>query len=84
MVRPVCVIVGAGPGVGLAVARRFGREGMAIALLARSDDKVQRYAADLAQDGITAQGFAADADDLDQLAAVLQQVARELGPPNVY
>lgn len=83
MVRPVCVIVGAGPGVGLAVARRFGREGMAIALLARSDDKVQRYAADLAQDGITAQGFAADADDLDQLAAVLQQVARELGPSNV-
>lgn len=83
MAGSVCVIVGAGPGVGLAVARRFGREGMAIALLARSVDKVAGYAAELVRDGVTAQGFAADADDLDQLAAVLQQVARELGPPNV-
>ena len=35
MTRPVCAVVGVGPGLGLAVARRFGGEGFHVALVAR-------------------------------------------------
>ena len=34
--KPVCVVVGVGPGNGSAFARRFAAEGYAVALLARS------------------------------------------------
>jgi NAD(P)-dependent dehydrogenase (short-subunit alcohol dehydrogenase family) len=36
MKKPVCVVVGIGPGNGAAIARRFSAEGYAVALLARS------------------------------------------------
>ena len=36
MSKPVCVVVGVGPGNGAAFARRFSAEGYAVALLSRS------------------------------------------------
>ena len=44
-------IVGAGPGLGAAVARRFGREGFAIALVSRDQTKLDAMAAEFA-DGV--------------------------------
>ncbi|MBC8078317.1 MAG: SDR family NAD(P)-dependent oxidoreductase [Chloroflexales bacterium] len=67
----------------MAVARRFGRAGFQIALLARSSEQIQGYADDLARDGVGARGFAVDASSLDSLAATLAQVSSELGPPEV-
>ncbi len=81
--QPVCVVVGAGPGVGLAVARRFGREGFRVALLARSAETLERAQAELAQEGLVARSYPADAGDLAGLAAALAQVAVEIGPPAV-
>ncbi|HEV7948517.1 MAG TPA: SDR family NAD(P)-dependent oxidoreductase, partial [Glaciihabitans sp.] len=37
---PVIAIVGAGPGLGAAVARRFGREGFSVALISRDQSKL--------------------------------------------
>ncbi len=37
MANNVCVVVGAGSGLGVAIARRFGREGMRVALVARQE-----------------------------------------------
>lgn len=37
---PVCVVVGAGPGIGYAVARRFALEGHRIAFIARNHGKL--------------------------------------------
>ncbi len=51
---PTIAIVGAGPGLGLAIARTFGREGFSVALIARTQDKLDRLAADLGAEGITA------------------------------
>lgn len=76
-------IIGAGPGVGRAVARRFGREGFAVALISRSQDKVDALAAELAGDGVTARGYAADVLDADALAAALAAAAADLGPVSV-
>ena len=37
--RPVCAVVGVGPGLGAALARRFSKE-YAVALIARGEDKL--------------------------------------------
>lgn len=77
---PTFTIIGAGPGLGLAAARRFGREGFAIALVSRTQDNVDQVAATLADDGITARGYAADVRDLETLRAALDSATDELGP----
>lgn len=77
---PTFAIIGAGPGLGLAAARRFGREGFAIALIARSQEHLDELAATLAAEGFTASGHAADVRDLDALRAALDAAANDLGP----
>lgn len=77
--KPVCVIVGAGPGLGLAIARRFAEGGYAIALISRSSDKLDDMAMALRADGLEARGFVADAGDQAALAAALDQVTAWAG-----
>src|ERR687889_368490 len=48
------VIVGAGPNLGAAVARRFGREGLAVGLISRNAAKLDALAAELRADGLRA------------------------------
>lgn len=73
-------IVGAGPGLGAAVARKFGREGFAVALIARNRTKLEALEKDLAADGVTARGYVADVRDRDALARALERAAEDLGP----
>lgn len=77
---PTLAIIGAGPGLGAAVARRFGREGFSIALISRDQSKLDELAGELAQDGITASGFAADVRDGVSLEAALAAASARLGP----
>jgi len=77
------VIVGAGPNLGAAVARRFGREGLAVGLISRNADKLDAMAADLAKDGIRAAGAPADIRDAAALAAAIISLADQLGPVDV-
>ncbi|WP_219418967.1 SDR family oxidoreductase [Pseudonocardia nigra] len=77
------VIVGAGPGVGDAVARRFGREGNPVGLLARDGDRLSAQARELDADGIRAAWAAADILDVDALQAALGQLMSSLGVPEV-
>ena len=55
-------IIGAGSGLGAAVARRFGREGFSVALISRNQHRLDALAEELAADGVKAQGFTADVD----------------------
>ena len=55
------VIVGAGPNLGAAVARRFGREGMAVGLIARDRARLDALAAELAATGLAVDVAAATA-----------------------
>lgn len=73
-------IVGAGRGLGAAVARRFGSEGFDIALLSRRQERVDALAADLAGEGLTARGYAADVRDQAALASALERAGQDLGP----
>ena len=77
---PVIAIIGAGPGLGAAVARKFGREGYSIALIARDRTKLDGLAAELAADGVTARGYTADVLDGAALESALASAAAELGP----
>jgi len=76
-------IVGAGPGLGVAVARRFGREGHDVALVARDQDRLDALATDLSGEGVTAWGFAADVRDPKALTAALDAATATLGPIEV-
>lgn len=79
----VAAVVGAGPGLGGAVARRFAGEGFAVALLARRERSVSEAAREIAQAGGRAVFVAADATDPDAVAAAFERVRSELGDPGV-
>jgi NADP-dependent 3-hydroxy acid dehydrogenase YdfG len=76
---PVIAIIGAGPGLGAAVARRFGREGFSIALIARNQTKLDAMAAELTAAGYTARAYAADVLTPVSLEAALARAEAELG-----
>lgn len=77
---PVIAIIGAGPGLGAAVARRFGREGFAVALISRDQTKLDGLAGELQEAGINARGYAADVLFPTELEGALSRAATELGP----
>ncbi|GAA0487789.1 SDR family NAD(P)-dependent oxidoreductase [Streptomyces olivaceiscleroticus] len=77
------VVVGAGPGRGMGVARAFGRKGFRIALIARTKDRLDTQVAELAGLDVPAAAFPADIRDRDALAAALAQATETLGPPDV-
>ena len=76
-------IIGAGPGLGAAVARRFGREGFSIALISRNQQRLDDLAETLRGEGLDARGFAADVRDPDALTRALELATRQLGPIEV-
>jgi len=80
---PVIAIVGAGPGLGLSVARVFGRHGFRVALIARSAERLSGLVTELAAEGVEAAAFPADAADPAALAAALEAAAAQLGPIEV-
>ena len=75
---PVIAIIGAGPGLGAAVARKFGREGFAVALIARNQAKLDALAVELEAEGVTARGYAADVREPATLESALARAADEL------
>lgn len=81
--KKVLSIIGVGPGISLGVARRFGREGFAIALISRNLARLQGYVNELAADGIEAAAFQYDPADSASVVAALKQVESQIGPTSV-
>ncbi|WP_067962715.1 SDR family NAD(P)-dependent oxidoreductase [Nocardiopsis trehalosi] len=79
---PGVVVIGAGPGIGRSVARRFAREGLPVALVARSAATLDGTAGDLAPFGVPVSRQTADAADEAALRAALDAAAAEVGPPD--
>lgn len=71
------LLIGMGPGIGLSVVRRFGREGFEALLVARNAEKLKGFEQALAQEGIRSQGLACDIADEAAFSALLQQLASE-------
>ncbi|TDC67783.1 SDR family NAD(P)-dependent oxidoreductase [Streptomyces hainanensis] len=72
-------VVGAGANLGRAIARRFGAAGHPVALIARGRDRLNALAAALAEEGVTARAYPADATDPRALTAALDAAAADLG-----
>ncbi len=79
MSEKVCAIIGAGPGNGLAFARRFAAEGYRLALVGRTLEKLQTVAAEVAG----SRAIAGDATDPASLGAALATIEGEMGPVEV-
>jgi NAD(P)-dependent dehydrogenase (short-subunit alcohol dehydrogenase family) len=79
----VAAVLGVGPGLGAALARRFAGEGFAIAMMARREDSLARIRQDIVNDGGTALPVSTDATDADSVAAAFKRVRDELGDPEV-
>ena len=72
------LIVGAGPGISAALARRLAGFGVRIALAARN---IQKLDALIQSTG--AQAFAADASSSESVSALFEQVTNRLGEPEI-
>src|ERR1700683_5502447 len=79
----VIAIVGAGPGIGLAIAQRFGREGFNIALIARNAKKLDELCTQLTSQGVESAAFAADVLDRPALVRALETAAARFGTIDV-
>ena len=77
-------ILGVGPGLGAAVARRFAREGFAVALMARREESVAGVREEIEGAGGTALPVSADATDPASVAAAFDEVRSNLGAPEVF
>lgn len=73
------VVLGAGPGLGAAVAQRFGREGYSVALVARRLEPLEELSATLARDGITAAPFQADLGRAENVPPLLEAIRKRFG-----
>lgn len=81
--RPICLIVGAGPGIGRSVALAFGREGYDLALAARHPARLAEYRAELEKAGAAARAYPVDAGDEHSIRALFEAVRKDLGDPEV-
>lgn len=77
------IVCGHGPGISAAVARKFGAAGFAVALVARSADKLEAAVAALRSAGVRAAAFAADLGEPQAVAAMVGKVRQDLGPITV-
>lgn len=80
---PGAVIIGAGPGIGQSVARRFEREAMPAALIARSEKTVNDAAEAVSSFGVPVMRLTADSTDEAALRAALDAATAEFGLPDV-
>jgi NAD(P)-dependent dehydrogenase (short-subunit alcohol dehydrogenase family) len=80
----VAAVLGVGPGLGAAVARRFAREGFAVGLMARGEESLAAAREEVESSGGTALAVIADATGATSVASAFNRVREELGAPEVF
>ncbi len=78
-----CIVVGVGPGLGAALARRFANAGHAVAVAARNADKLADIVDGVAAAGGSARAYACDATSEDGVMALFKQAEADLGAMDV-
>jgi NAD(P)-dependent dehydrogenase (short-subunit alcohol dehydrogenase family) len=73
------IVTGAGSGIGRATAMAFAREGASVALVGRSDDKLNAAARDIVLGGGVALPLRGDVADEASLAAAFMEAENEFG-----
>ena len=82
--NPVCLVIGAGAGIGGTVGARFAREGYHACLCRRSDeDGLNRLVEEIRKDGGSATGFLLNAVEPGSIEQRVADVEAEIGPIEV-
>src|SRR5512139_2952060 len=82
--QPVCLVMGAGAGIGGTVGKRFAREGYHAVLCRRCDHAgLSSLVADIERGGGSASGYLLNAADEDTIEARVAAVEAEIGPIEV-
>lgn len=85
MASDLAIILGVGPGLGQALARRFANGGMDVAMIARDKDRLSDLADEIADEtGQTIKGFAGDGTDLESLRGAMTAIAGDMGAATVF
>jgi NAD(P)-dependent dehydrogenase (short-subunit alcohol dehydrogenase family) len=79
MSEEICLVTGVGGATGSAIARRFGRGGYRVAMLARDRERLERLKGEIAG----SEAYACDVGDLAALARTIDAVRADLGTPSV-
>ena len=74
-----CLVIGVGPGLGLACVRRFAADGYAVSMIARHAGRLETWTGQIAG----SRGDAVDIADVDAFRATLDRIAAERGLPDV-
>jgi NAD(P)-dependent dehydrogenase (short-subunit alcohol dehydrogenase family) len=77
--KPLAVVIGAGPGLGIALIRRFAQGGMAVGFMARRASAVAEYQKALDAGGLETKGFVADAGDPAAVSRVFDELRKSHG-----
>lgn len=77
------VIIGAGKGLGLSLAKRFGKEGFRVALVARNEEKLQGMVKELDNNGIESSYFLADIFRKEQINEAINSIKHKYGKIDV-
>jgi NADP-dependent 3-hydroxy acid dehydrogenase YdfG len=80
---PNLLVVGAGPGISTATARRLGAQGYAVGLVARREGPLAELAAALREEGVRTEWATAEAGDPASLTAAIDTLSESLGPVDV-
>ena len=84
MSKPVCLVVGAGAGIGGTVAKRFAREGYHTCLARRSDKLgLDRLVGEIVAEGGAATGFIVNAVEENSIEQLIAKVEADIGPIEV-
>lgn len=83
MAGSCAIIVGVGPGLGAALARRFAKGGYSVALVARRVETITSVQESIEAEGGKAACFAADSTVEDQVNGAFAKIRTELGEPEV-
>ena len=81
--KKTIAIFGARTGLGASLARRFGREGYRVALVARSAGPLEERVAELSAKQIEAAGFPGDLTDIPSLAGLVRLIEERFGSIDV-
>jgi 3-oxoacyl-[acyl-carrier protein] reductase len=79
----IALVTGGSRGIGLAVARRLGSMGAKVAICARDPKKLNESAAALRAEGIAVLPVPADVSNAGDIARLVEQVERSLGPLDI-
>ena len=83
MKKPLCTIVGMGPGISYSLAKKFGSQGCTIAIVSRNENRLKKFQEDLRNQNIDCHYSVADAADFESLISTFEKIDQKLGKTDI-